>query len=145
MGAFISDCPCGQPFPGSCATSGTQWVCPSCGSLCPFGLIPKPALTMASSSSARIKRRDHRGAEVMVGDRVAYNWSGDIAMGIVARITASGTIFIDREWPPPSGKVNLSKVLRSTSVMVINESCPECNSEPALWHAETCSRIDANP
>lgn len=68
----------------------------------------------------KIIRRDNRGTALEPGQRVAYNFSGNIAMGTIKRITPSGVIHIDREWPVNHNGA-VSQVKDSRGVMVVHE------------------------
>ena len=76
--------------------------------------------------------KDHRGKIIKVGDTVAYNFSGEIAIGKVIRIVRG----VPNKWgraykelieirmdAPKSG--HISKVRSSKNVMVIDESGTE--------------------
>lgn len=74
---------------------------------------------MSREPKKMIQRKDLRGTPIEVGSRVAYNYSGDVATGVVIKITGS-EIQIQRD-PEYYGTNPISKVKRSSSVLVIHE------------------------
>lgn len=78
--------------------------------------------------------KDNRGAEITIGCRVAYNMSGQIAVGIVFDIIRSrrngrsGLLFkIEPEYPVWARRQTESKVHDPSSILVL-EATPEQKS-----------------
>lgn len=69
---------------------------------------------------------DNYGNEVEVGAIVAYNWSGQIAVGEVVRITPRGTIWISLHLPTWGvfcrQKSSISKVHNPLSCLVLRRA-----------------------
>lgn len=66
---------------------------------------------------------DVRGSVIDVGVKVAYNISGDVALGEVERLDSSGRIFVrlaHRAAGQPPG--HISRVRHATSVLVLKET-----------------------
>jgi hypothetical protein len=65
---------------------------------------------------------DHAGHEIEVGDTVAYNWSGDIAMGIVTSRGSSGRGPFVIQQLIPGKQTNPSRVSSPRSILVLQKA-----------------------
>jgi len=71
-------------------------------------------------------KKDARGQEIQVGTRVAFNYSGSVAIGTIEKITPSGEFHIRREthagmrWGQVPANT-LSKVKNVNNLIAINE------------------------